>query len=382
MKEIIAACAALTALKLIKPIKAEAWCGVTHRHITAYALELLKKEGKEKQYEFFKPYEEQLEAGCTKPDRGGDVDHGAGMHYYSFCNKRGIELPATAGYYRNRRNKFSKSARTMLEENYTSALSLYKSGKPEDAMFVFARAAHFIEDMSCTPHVSNIRCFNRKRNIHNAYEEHINTICKQFNAERLDKRLIKYYENDSFEGAANRLIKASSKFVALIKTLDPIAFRDAAKATIELSQQNVAALMLKFYEDCTTDKDNYIRDGRSVMIKNVVSGMVITEENGKVFLAKPGDSKSSKLTAVIGELGAFSFVTEDGKTINKKFTSAEKTSDSTAGAAFRLAALGKRRYRIMTGASDYAKALTCSVSGRITIERFDPENALQIWAIG
>ena len=177
MKKLIAACAAIAAYKLMFPERAEAWFSKTHEDITTKALGLLEKDGRVKESEFFSKYREEILAGCTKPDRKGDPDKGGGMHYYSICNRKGTTLPATSGYYRNRRGRISKSARTMLEENYTSALCLYKSGKIKEAMNVLGRAAHFIEDMSCTVHVSNIMFFNSKRNIHNAFEKSVNNIC-------------------------------------------------------------------------------------------------------------------------------------------------------------------------------------------------------------
>lgn len=382
MKKIIAACAALAAYKLLTPLKAHAWFAATHRDITSKALSLLEKEGKAKQYAFFKPYEEQLTAGCTEPDKDGDTDHGPGRHYYSFCNPKGKELSPTAGYYRNRKDDFSKSARTSLEENYTSALCLYKSGNIERAMHVFARAAHFIEDMSCTPHVSNIRCFDRPKNIHNAYEKHINTICGQFTADRFDKRLIKNYEGDSFETASNKLIKYSSKYVESISTLDPRAFDEAAADTLKVSQQNVMALMLKFYDECQQDKGNYIVDGRQYTIKNEASGMVVTVTEKGIILDKPDKEKQQKLTAKIYDLGSFGFQAEDTGFINEKFKGLDYLKRDSVPALFRLASLGKKRYRITTGGTEYEKVLTCTGNGSLSIEAFDPENKMQVWVIG
>lgn len=382
MKKIIAAIAALTAYKLATAKKADAWFAATHRDITSKALALLEKEGKAKQFAFYKPYEEQLTAGCTEPDNSGDVDRGSGRHYYSICNPKGKELPATAGYYRNRKDEFSKSARTSLEENYTSALCLYKSGNIERAMHVFARAAHFIEDMSCTVHVSNIRYFDRPKNIHNAYEKHINTICGQFTAERFDKRLLKSYEGDSFETAANKLIKYSSKYVSGISTLDPRAFDEAAKDCLVVGQQNVMALMLKFYDDCQQDRGNYIVDGKQYTLKNEASGLIVTVTDKGIILDKPDKSKQQKLTAKIYDLGSFGFQAEDTGFINEKFKGLDYLKRDSVPALFRLAALGKKRFRITVGGTEYEKVLSCTNNGNLSIESFDPENKLQIWVIG
>ena len=50
-------------------------------------------------------------------------------------------------------------------------------------------------------------------------------------------------------------------------TLDPRAFDDVAKNTLPVTQQNVTALLLKFYDDCTSDAGNYILDGKAYTIQ-------------------------------------------------------------------------------------------------------------------
>lgn len=380
MKKIIAACSVLMAYKMLHPQKAEAWFSKTHEDITGKALDLLEKDGRTKEVEFYKPYRDKILAGCTKPDRKGDPDKGGGMHYYSVCNKRGAPLPPTSGYYRNRRGRISKSARTMLEENYTSALCLYKSGKIEQAMFVLARAAHFIEDMSCTVHVSNIMFFNRKKNIHNAFEKNVNNICYKYTADRFDRRIQKGYEQDSFAEASLRLIKGSARFVESISTLDPKAFEGAAESMLPIAQQNVMALLLKFYKDCNSEKGNYIAENRSYMFKNEGSGLVLTLEGKKLVLDKPDKDKKQSFKIKLNEIGAVSITTEDGLTANKRLTALEDKDDDKA-ALFRLASLGNRRYRITAGSSSFAKAVGCNLANKIGINDFDPSDPGQVWII-
>lgn len=92
------------------------------------SLALLEKEKKQKQVTFYKDYHSEILKGCTQPDEENDMDKGHGKHYYSCVNPKGKELPETNGYYRNRFGDLAVSARTCLEENYTAAVSLYKSG--------------------------------------------------------------------------------------------------------------------------------------------------------------------------------------------------------------------------------------------------------------
>lgn len=382
IKQLISACAVLAAYRLARPIKAEAWFAITHTDITKKALELLKKEGKTKQYQFFKQYEIELLEGCNAPDKDGDVDEGAGRHYYAICNPKGKELPQKGGYYRNRLGSFSKSARTSLEENYTSALCLFKSGKVEESVYVFARAAHFIEDMACTVHVSNIEYDDKPTNIHNAYEKNINNICSGITADRFDKRLPKNYEGDSFEAASNKLIKLSSKFVDTISTLDPLGFRKAAETTLPAAQQNVMALMLKFYDDCLNDKGNYILDGKQYTFRNEATGLVLTVTDKGIVTERPDKEKKQKLTVRIDDkLGAFGLEAEDRGFVNAKLNGFEKIKEGSTPALFRLASLGKKRYRITTGASEYEKVLCCNKNGSLAVDKFDPDNKFQNWII-
>ena len=88
MKKVLAYAGAAALCLKLSTVKAQAWCGVTHRDIMKKSLALLDKEKKQKVSSFFKDYAKELEDGCTAPDSSGDIDHGAGMHYYSCCKPR------------------------------------------------------------------------------------------------------------------------------------------------------------------------------------------------------------------------------------------------------------------------------------------------------
>ena len=304
------------------------------------------------------------------------------MHYYSVCDPKGKELPEKAGYYRNRLKAFSKSARTSLEENYTSALSLFYSGRLPEAFRVFARAAHFIEDMSCTVHVTNSEYQDKPTNLHNAFEKNINTICGQFTADRFDKRIARNYEGVSFENAANKLIRASAKFIKNISTLDPLSYRNDAETMLPLAQQNVMALMLKFYADCKSTNTGIITDGKTVTFKNSLSGLVLVCDSKGLRLDRPDQKKAQRFTAVISGRGSFGFAAEDGQYINDRFSALEKVKDSSEPSQFRLAALGNKCFRITTGATGFERVLGSTPSGGLVIDKFDPENRFQVWVIG
>ena len=224
MKKILTAAVALAVCYRLRPIKAYAWSGTTHEDIVKKSLALLEKEKKQKQVTFYKDYHSEILKGCTQPDEENDMEKGHGKHYYSCVNPKGKELPETNGYYRNRFGDLAVSARTCLEENYTAAVSLYKSGDIKNAMRVLGRAAHFISDMGCTVHVANMKYQDKANNVHYAFEKHVSTTCTRHTADSFDKRLLKYYGKDNFGEASNKLVKYAGKFVDTISHLDPEAF--------------------------------------------------------------------------------------------------------------------------------------------------------------
>ena len=381
MKKIITAAGAAAVCYKLSNIKAHAWVGVTHRDIMSKALDILKKENKIKIYSFFSDFTQELEDGCTAPDRGKDIDHGAGMHYYSCSKPRGKELSETNGYYKSRMGKFLPSARTLMEQNYLSAVSLYRSGKKSAAMTCFARAAHFVSDMGCTVHVSNIRCFDRRGNIHNAFEAHAKTNCKAYTAENLDKRLTKHYEKDSFQDAMNKLIKYSAQFVKQVRTLDPLRFNDIEQQTLVTTQQHVAALMIRFYNDCTRDTGNCLLENRNYIINNLFSGLNFTVTKKGIILAENDPQMDQRLRFEWNDKGYFKLVTTDKKYISKNFRTLYENGEDEKVAQFRAIQVGKDQFVITVGAKDFKKVLCCSSYGNLKITKFDPRKPSQIWKI-
>ena len=114
---------------------------------------------------------------------------------------------------------------------------------------------------------------DKANNVHYAFEKHVSTTCTRHTADSFDKRLLKYYGKDNFGEASNKLVKYAGKFVDTISHLDPRAFDDVAKNTLPVTQQNVTALLLKFYDDCTSDAGNYILDGKAYTFKNEISDL-------------------------------------------------------------------------------------------------------------
>ncbi len=381
MRKVLAYTGAAALCLKLTSVKASAWCGVTHRDIIKKSLLLLDKEKKNKISAFFKDYTKTLEDGCTAPDSSGDIDHGAGMHYYSCCKPRGKELSQTNGYYKDRLGRFLPSARTLMEQNYASAVSLYKCGKKNEAMTCFARAAHFVSDMGCPVHVSNIRCMDRRGNIHNAFENHAKTTCTVYTAETFDRRLSKLYEKDTFQDALNKLVNYSAKFVKQVRSLDPLRFDDVESNTLIHTQQNVMALMVRFYNDCNTDSGNFIVENKNYSFKSFVSGLSITVSSKGLILAELDKDLEQKMKVIWNSDGSFCLKTADSSLVAKNLKGYIDPDSEHEPAKFRVISLGKRQFIITVGSKDFKRVLGCTPSGRLEITKFDPKRSSMIWTI-
>ncbi len=361
--------------------KAYAWFGNTHRDILEKAFTLLEKQDKQKVYLFFKDYKELLSDSCVEPDQKGDIDRGSGRHYYCAATPKGTEIEDKNGYYKNRLGDYSKSARTMLEENYTAALSLYKSGKTREAMHMFGRAVHFIQDIGCTVHSSGIRYMDTKGNPHNAFESHAQTKCKSVKApDTIDKRVTKAYD-ESIQSAANRLAKQSSKYAADVKRLDPLVFDTICNATLPAAHQYTACLMIRFYNDVNENNGNFLLDSKSYTFKNERTSGYITVVKKGIMLDAPDTAKEQKIQLKIYDDGSFGLKAENGGYVNKKCNGFDYLKKDAVPAGFKVSALGKRRFRITTEASGYEKVLTCNDNGDLRIAKFDPEDRGAVWII-
>lgn len=152
-----------------KAIKAYAWFSPTHAYIFENAFELLKLRN-EDVYESFLPYEKEIASAVLIPDFKGDINKGSGAHYYSPVLKNGKSDEAVLGYYKNRLGRFSKSARTMLEENITHAAIYNKAHNKKMYAESVGRALHFIMDICCSVHTTNLMSLPIKNNPHHTYE--------------------------------------------------------------------------------------------------------------------------------------------------------------------------------------------------------------------
>ncbi|MCR5122962.1 MAG: zinc dependent phospholipase C family protein [Ruminococcus sp.] len=375
-----AAAAAMITVKILNPIRAYAWGGSSHDVITGFALDSFENQKKTQMIAFYKRYRRQLCEGSKAPDLEGDVDKGSGLHYYSSLDLKGKPLPQKGGYFRNRHGKYFKSARTCLEDNYTSALNLYKSGRTEEAMFVLGRAAHFVEDIACPPHSTSQPYAEKNDNMHYMFEQYADKTSKKYPPVGFDKRHINSYSDYSFENPANRLSNASGKFAPQIASLDESAFDKAQKALVPLAAENVMALLMKFHGDCHEENGNYIKDGSTVSLRCEGSGMMLTyTTKGGVALAKLDHAKEQRFTVVMNDNGSFALRAADGNFLSADLKKFVKPAEDGKGSAIRAAAVGRSIFRLSVG-ENFTKVMTGSRSSA-SAEDFAPGSSAQCWII-
>lgn len=381
MKRIIAFAIVFWLYCMFGAKKVYAWYGATHADITKKALALIKKENMRKVADFYADWHEQLILGSKQPDFMGDLDNGAGSHYYSCVNRWGMPLKMRGDYYCNRLGRAMRSARTLFEENYTYAVSLYKSGDVGNAMRYLGRAIHFVEDMGCSVHSANMIYIPHKRNVHSNFESYASDICGGITAERFDKKFSKYYHQSDFGEALNELVSYSSKFSQLIRSMENADFENAAEHVLPYTQQNVAALMLRFYEDCHGDRSNFIIDGRKYVLINAATKRAVTVSEKGLITSRLADSELQKFKVELSGDGSFGLKGYDRRYVDKVCRDCERIDSGAKPAQFRAAAVGDRVFRVSVGNCGFKKVLSVNNAGKLTIEKFRPGNKFQLWVI-
>ncbi len=200
-----------------------------------------------------------IDMACA-PDRDGDYEKGMGRHYYCGANSFGIRLRPHNGYYKNGIGRFSKSARTMFEEDYTMALTFWNAGFTEQATTHLARAVHMLSDMCCLPHSTRMTYFSLKRHIHQSYEALAKMMYPDaVPVQDISEGTLHYFDDrTSFTAALNSIVEAEAVEVPLLLD-DPVT---PIIGRLHTTERMVAALLYRFCKDISLkpDEANYITE--------------------------------------------------------------------------------------------------------------------------
>ncbi len=292
-------------MKVINPfkvIRAQAWFTPTHAYIFENGFEILKNRRTDI-YKALLPLKEQIAKYVLAPDFKGDINKGSGAHYYSPVLKNGRKSEKTEGYYKNRLGKFSRSARTMCEENITLAAIFYEAGNKLMFAQCLGRALHFIMDICCTVHTTNLISLPHKRNPHNMYEIYSRANMERFSIDDI-KNMAAFedkYISMPIGEMFSELAEQSSEFYEDMMSLSRDRFDKALSEMLPVSFAASYVMTVKIFEyvrsyDGVKLQDSFrlcsncgylCRRGKKTYIsKRIESAAVLTltEKNGKLFL--------------------------------------------------------------------------------------------------
>ncbi|QVK18676.1 RICIN domain-containing protein [Mycoplasmatota bacterium] len=374
------------------------WWGSEHEGITSQGINILQNDGKTNAYNFFSQYISVLEEYSKKPDLDESI---GGTHYYVYEG-----TPSTYGeYYKNNNGNYSRSARTRFEDHYSSAMNCYKNGKHTLAMQYLGRALHYIEDIGTTPHSYGIG-YNYDPilvwlNPHKKYESWVNdnyNSYSEFKAHSSSK--YDYVLDSSFQNIANDLARISSSYKNNVDNCGVYecyisGYYDAALNTLPLTQEIVAGILNRFYEEVTNNSSiNYIKDGTTYFIKNYKSTYYLDVENSGTSDGTNIQQNSyqgglnQQFTVVMNSDGTFSFRPKNAPTKALTINNGNLeliTYDSTdINQKFKFTYIKYGYYRIMTGSSGFARVLGVGspytdVGNDIEEYIYNPDNLDQQW---
>lgn len=198
---------------------------------------------------FFAPFAKTLTVYAKRPDKKSDYENGMGRHYYCAANTFGKELHPVNTYFRNGMKKFYKSARVMLEEDYTMALTMYHAGYLNQSMEFLGRAIHMLSDICCLPHSSSMTYFSIRRNFHKLYEQLAELIYPDLIPEQKNPQIPRIFiSRNSFADDINRISLETARY-----------FSDVKKSPFEALQKQLlrtecilSAFLMRFIRDITT----------------------------------------------------------------------------------------------------------------------------------
>ncbi len=264
-----------------------------HRTLLLRSLIILKNICPETE-EFFAPIMKNLMPYAKRPDRKGDYENGAGRHYYCALSLSGRELPTVNTYYRNGIKRYTKSARTMFEEDYTMALTVQRAGYMDMCGKFLGRAVHMLSDMCCLPHTASMTYYSFGRGFHKAYEDLAEAIYPELVPEQLPDKLPEIFKSrESFADDLNKIVLETAGGLTAVQT----APLDAVKEHLLRTECIVAALLLRFYEDLTTPerKAHFITNGSGCKLLKGTAPLTIKVTGKGISLHGVNPSPDSKV---------------------------------------------------------------------------------------
>ena len=420
------------------------WARRTHRSATDIVFSLLKEDGNfELIYDFFSskivtvnysynpiaggsihffnqtiPADRALHFLSAQPDF---VEHIAGTHYYIVDENNKSTI---GNYYKNANGNFSRSARTRVEDHYSTALNAWANGDFNNAINYLGFALHYLMDIGNTAHSAGIRdevgTFFLKFITagiillpHSAYEAYAAAECWRGCCYEVDelgdiKAKSNFFHHrtganitarfgefaEGFGDAINNMAHISSSFKNNIAGITvfhdkPTAYDPVLAATVPLTLEYVAALLDQFITDVraidgltapTFRSEKVIICGERYFLRNYMTGLYMdckgwgsTTGTAIQQFNFRGDTNQMFFAIYRGD-GSFSFRPANSQNTRVSFdfgflnlntygiAQLRNYTPNSRYQRFRFTILEDGKYRVMTGASDYARVLRVHAS--------------------
>ncbi len=372
--------------------KAYAWKSSTHEHIAKVGLSLLKKDGYSEASDFYKSYADIILSYTQKPDHKGDIDKGKGWHYYCITTVNGDRLEKTpSGYLKSGKNlmspsQYARTARTIFEDNYQSALTFYAMGEKERAMEFVARCVHMLADICCTPHTTNLTLTSVKNSKHKRYEYFTSGIFSDFVAQYAPEEMYELLaEDELFGNIINETAELSSgDYGVVVGAITDEELTDTVAGALVYAQQLVAAFLLRFYNDAQKGIV-FVQNGKGYHIRNVETGEYLTlakakNKNTYRCITMADKKPSNSFTANINGDGSYSFVSQNAK-IPISVSGFNPYDEKSGKPSFRIGRT-PNGIRLTTSDSRFMCAITADKCGRpVTAKPYNPDDLSSHWIL-
>ncbi|MCT8977086.1 zinc dependent phospholipase C family protein [Clostridium sp. CX1] len=213
-----------TAVNPVKKKILKTHCTV-HKFIMIQAIEILKNDGYEKEYDFFRRYISALNAGVAWADQ----DFKSSNHFYHITKGRGLY-----GF---------SDALTECKTYYNKSMEYLNKKDIEKALFYFGSACHLVHDVTVPHHVNNKLLKN-----HRKFELWIiGRLMTDYSFEAKSGTVLYDTLEDYIK---NNSIMANSTYIKYLN----IPSRDerygkVARTILKEAQRTTAGLMVKYYDE-------------------------------------------------------------------------------------------------------------------------------------
>lgn len=272
-----------------------------HKTLLLNGLVALKKLHPETE-DFYLPLVAPMLDTVKQPDIKGDYQNGAGRHYYCAVKRSGKARKPVNGCFEDGKGGY-RSARTMLEESYTMALTMYCAGFEQESAGFLGRAVHMISDICCPPHSSGMTYFSAAGRIHKAYESLAEAVYPEFMPE-YDRKAAEevkdiFRDRSSFTEAVNGIAGSTAGELGLMCT-DPFA---EVTGRLRYTENIIAALLLRFFRDTALESTeaHYVADGSEIRILPDAPKLSVKMTGGGIMLhgVNPSPESGINVTGMV-----------------------------------------------------------------------------------